>query len=135
MNRTGQRRGCALHDGFGGPALDQEHLLFEQAAGDDRASPRQDAGIGLPRHPHALRSRVLVEPFHVCEPNRLEFVEADANGVGLASGAPNRTESAGGHLTADTARDEGRRHNESICSHQRAVNRRPDSHCCRTMRP
>jgi hypothetical protein len=110
--------------------FDDEHPALNQGPSHGRSCPREDAGIRLPRHPHPLGRRILVEALEVGETHRLEFVHANRNRAGLARGAPDRTKAATEYLAADVTRDDGPGHTiTSICSECRRVNLvRPTSH-------
>jgi hypothetical protein len=99
-----------------GARLDHQHLALDQADGDGVSRTREDAGVGLSRHGHPLGGRVLIETFEVGEPDGLELIESDADGLGFPYGASNRPEATPLQLVAHATRNDWARHAESICS-------------------
>jgi hypothetical protein len=67
-----------------------QHLAIDQADGDGVSGTREDTGVGLSGHGHSLGGRVLIQTFEVGEPDGLEFIESDTDGLGLQGGTPNR---------------------------------------------
>jgi hypothetical protein len=102
----GRRRGVFDHR----PRSDHQHPGFEEAGSHGVPGSRENPRVGLPRHPHALGRRILVEPLEVGETDGLEFVQANRHGVGLARGLSDGAEAPAFHVAADAAEDHGTRH-------------------------
>ena len=106
-----------------GPRSDHERPALDQARGDDVPAPREDAGVGLPRHPHPLRGRILVQPFHVGQTDGFQLIQADRHRPDPACRAPDRPETAARRFRAHATRHDGAGHVvTSICSPLWAVN-------------
>jgi hypothetical protein len=102
----GRRRGVFDHR----PRPDQEHPGFEEAGGYGVPGSCENPRVGLPRHPHALGRRVLVEPLEVGETDGLEFVEANRHRVGFARRLSDGAEAPAFDVAADATEDNGTRH-------------------------
>jgi hypothetical protein len=114
MDGTHRGRRGVRDDGAGS---DNQHLAFNQTGRDSLSSPREDPSVSLSRHPHPLGRSILIKPFHIGEPDRFEFVEADGDRVSLALQTPDRTEAPTIQVAANATRDNGAGHViESICS-------------------
>jgi hypothetical protein len=99
--------------------LDEQHLAFEQTVGDDGMRTCKDSRKRLPRDPHALCRRILVESLAIGESNRFELVEADDGGLDAARWAADRPKSATVEMATDPSRYKWPRHGNlvSICSY------------------
>ena len=114
MDRTGLVETRLLDHGS---RLDHQQLPLDQAGGDGTSSTREDARVGLSRYGHLLGGRLLIETLEVGEPDGLEFIEADTDGVGFPCGASNRPEAISFQRRANVTWNDGARHvRESICS-------------------
>jgi hypothetical protein len=122
VNWASQRWRLAFIYRLGDGGLDPQHFLFNEAPGDGHPSSRQDARVGLPRNSHLLGGCVLIEALDVGESDRFKRVQRDRDRVGLARGPPDRAKSSGCQPAANAAWNQGRWHNESICSYQDGVN-------------
>jgi hypothetical protein len=90
--------------------LDQEHPAIDETRGHGVPGAREDARVGLARHPHALGCRILVEPLEIAKADGLEFVEADHHRVGPARGPADGTKAPARQAAADTTGDQRTRH-------------------------
>jgi hypothetical protein len=90
--------------------FDDEHPALNQSPGHCRSCAREDAGIGLARHPHPFSRRVLVEPFDIGETDRLHFIQANRHRVGLARGSPDGAEPQALQAAAYATGDDWTRH-------------------------
>jgi hypothetical protein len=97
-----------------GSRLDHQHLALHQAGGDGVSSTREDTGVGLSRHGHPLGGSVLIETFEVGEPDGLELIDPDTDGLGFPCGASNGPEAAPLQLAANATWNDRARH---VCEH------------------
>jgi hypothetical protein len=107
MNRTLGRRRRIFDDR---PRFDQEHPGLEQAGCNGVPGPRQDPGVRLPGHTHALGRRVLVQSLEVGKPDGFQFVEGDRQRVGPSGMLPDRPESTARQAASNASWNHGSRH-------------------------